>query len=54
MVKRRHKPISDSEIDTFAHHKASLKGGAKTALTVDRLMRGFVSQDGAAECDGGS
>jgi hypothetical protein len=33
MVKRRHKPISDSKISTLHHHPASKQGGVKTALT---------------------
>ena len=34
MVKRRHKPISDSEIGTIADHRLK-KGGFKTALTLE-------------------
>jgi hypothetical protein len=39
MVKRRQKPISDSEISTLHHHPASKQGGVKTALTIEAACR---------------
>jgi hypothetical protein len=35
MVKRRHKPISDSEIEHLQQSPTEPKGGLKTSLTID-------------------